>query len=164
MSVPDAKCESAAGVVVADVTSDELDGAALLRQMTFSAAGAAVVFEGRVRDHNHGRTVVGLHYDAYEEMASGVLTDIAHEAMERFEASAIGVRHRTGSLIPGEISLVVATLAPHRAQAFDASRYVVEELKRRVPIWKKEEYVDGTSGWLGGHGARPGARESGADR
>lgn len=149
------------GVVVADVTGATLDGADLVRTLQSRGAGALVVFEGRVRDHNDGRSVVGLHYDAYEEMAGQVLADIAGEAVDRSGVASVAVRHRTGSLVPGEVSLVVGVLAPHRDQAFDAARYVVEELKRRAPIWKKEEYGDGTSIWLDGRPAGSGPAERG---
>lgn len=138
------------GVVAAHVTDRALDGRELVREMRSAADGALVLFEGRVRDENRGRSVIGLHYDAYAEMADRVLGEIAGEAVDRFGASAVGVRHRTGSLVPGEVSLVVAVLAPHRGQAFEASRYMVEELKQRVPIWKKEEYLDGSAEWLDG--------------
>jgi molybdopterin synthase catalytic subunit len=138
------------GVVVAEVTEDELDGADLLRRMGSVSDGAVMVFEGRVRDHNSGRPVVCLHYDAYQEMADEVLHDIACEAIRDTGASAIGVRHRVGSLEPRSVSLVVAVAAAHRRPAYEASSYVLEELKRRLPLWKREEYGDGTSRWLGG--------------
>jgi molybdopterin synthase catalytic subunit len=148
--------------VVVRVTETELDGAGLLRELESTEHGALLLFEGRVRDHNQGRKVIGLHYDAYEEMAEHVLREIALEAVERFTASAVGVHHRTGSLMPGDVSLVVGVLAPHRAQAFDASRYVVEELKQRAPIWKRETYVDGSSHWLGARTAEAPRKETGA--
>lgn len=148
-------------VVVAEVTEQALDGSALLRDLASSSDGAIVLFEGRVRDHNAGREVVALHYEAYAEMAGTVLAEIAREAAERWRASAVGVRHRTGTLVPGDVSLVVAVLAPHRAEAFGASRYVIEELKKRAPIFKREEYRDGTSDWLGGDGDPPAVSEEG---
>ena len=142
--------ESPGGVLVAEVTRDELDGADLLRQLGSQSDGAVLVFEGRVRDHNSGREVVALHYDAYREMADDVLRDIASEALRESGASAIGVRHRVGSLAPPNVSLVVAVAAAHRRHAYEASSYLIEELKRRLPLWKREEYADGTSQWLGG--------------
>ena len=142
--------QSQGGVLVAEVTRDELDGADLLRRLGSQSDGAVLVFEGRVRDHNSGREVVALHYDAYREMADDVLRDIASEALQESGASAIGVRHRVGSLAPPNVSLVVAVAAAHRRPAYAASSYVIEELKRRLPLWKREEYADGTSRWLGG--------------
>lgn len=152
MTVPGSTggAESTGGVLVAEVTQDELDGADLLHRMGSESDGAVLVFEGRVRDHNSGRAVVRLHYDAYREMADDVLRDIASEALLEFGASAIGVRHRVGSLAPPSVSLVVAVAAAHRRPAYEASSYVIEELKRRLPLWKREEYADGTSQWLGG--------------
>ena len=142
--------ESPGGVLVAEVTLDELDGADLLHRMGNESDGAVLVFEGRVRDHNSGRAVVRLHYDSYREMADDVLRDIASEALQESGASAIAVRHRVGSLAPPNVSLVVAVAAAHRRPAYEASSYVIEELKRRLPLWKREEYADGTSQWLGG--------------
>ncbi|MCL7959727.1 MAG: molybdenum cofactor biosynthesis protein MoaE [marine benthic group bacterium] len=142
--------ESPGGVLVAEVTRDELDGADLLRRLGTRSDGAVLVFEGRVRDHNAGREVVALHYDAYREMADDVLREIASEALQESGASAIGVRHRVGSLVPPAVSLVVAVAAAHRRPAYEASSYVIEELKRRLPLWKREEYADGTHRWLGG--------------
>jgi len=138
------------GVLVAEVTQHELDGADLLHRIGSESDGAVLVFEGRVRDHNSGRAVVRLHYDAYREMADDVLRDIASEALQASGASAIAVRHRVGSLVPPSVSLVVAVAAAHRGPAYEASSYVIEELKRRLPLWKREEYADGTSQWLGG--------------
>lgn len=149
------------GVVVAEVTEALLAGADLLPLLGGVADGAVLVFEGRVRDHNEGRPVVCLHYDAYREMADEVLGEIAAEAIRVTGASAIGVRHRVGSLTPPEVSLVVGVSAAHRRPAFEASSYVIEQLKRRLPLWKREEYADGTSRWLGGH-TPPGDRDAGA--
>ena len=142
--------EAIGGVLVAEVTEEELNGSDLLRSMGGVSDGAVILFEGRVRDHNSGRSVVCLHYDAYREMADEVLRDIASEALRVSGASAIGVRHRVGSLRPPSVSLVVAVAAAHRRPAYEASTYVIEELKRRLPLWKREEYADGTSRWLGG--------------
>jgi len=138
------------GVARADITTEPLDGADLLRELGSVADGAVVVFEGRVRAHDGDRRVVRLHYDAYREMAGEVLAEIAQECVDRFDISAVAARHRVGSLAPGEVSLVVAVAGAHRNPAYDASRYVIEELKRRLPVWKKEEYEDGEARWLGG--------------
>jgi molybdopterin synthase catalytic subunit len=142
--------EAIGGVLVAEVTEEELNGSDLLGRIGGVSDGAVILFEGRVRDHNTGRSVVCLHYDAYREMADEVLRDIASEALRVSGASAIGVRHRVGSLRPPSVSLVVAVAAAHRRPAYEASTYVIEELKRRLPLWKREEYADGTSRWLGG--------------
>jgi molybdopterin synthase catalytic subunit len=141
------------GVIVAGITETELSAADLLHDIGTAADGAVVVFEGRVRDHNEGMKVVGLHYDGYPEMADEVLGQIAGEAIEKYEVSTVGVRHRIGNLAPGEVSLVVAVSAGHRGPAYEASRFVIEELKVWLPIWKKEVYADGSTGWLEGQAA-----------
>lgn len=118
------------------------------------AHGAAIVFSGKVRNHNLGRTVEGVSYDAFEPLAVRTLREICREAHSRREergALRIAVVHRLGRLQVGEISVVVAVSSPHRSEAYEASRYIIEELKERVPIWKKEHYIDGDSDWLQGH-------------
>jgi molybdopterin synthase catalytic subunit len=137
-----------AGVVVAEVTVARIEATDLLRDMGSAADGAVLAFEGRVRDHNAGRRVSALHYEAYREMADAVLADIAGEALERFAVTAVGVRHRVGSLKPRTVSLVVVVASRHRAAAYGASLHVINELKRRLPVWKKEEYDDGSGQWL----------------
>ena len=112
--------------------------------------GAVVTFEGRVRIQNQGRSVLRLHYESYDAMAEEVLGEIVTEARERFGAGKIAVQHRSGSLEIGEVSVAIAAAARHRAAAFDAVRYVIEQIKTRLPIWKREEYDDGTSRWLDG--------------
>ncbi|MBT8462139.1 MAG: molybdenum cofactor biosynthesis protein MoaE [Gemmatimonadetes bacterium] len=154
--------KSLAGVLLAEVTDEELRGGDLLRQLGSLSDGAVLVFEGRVRDHNTGRAVVCLHYDAYREMADDVLREIASEALRTTGASVIAVRHRVGSLEPPDVSLLVGVAAAHRGPAYAASTYVIEELKRRLPLWKREEYSDGSSRWLGGH--TPPAAARGAER
>lgn len=131
------------------VVTDVLDPAALLAEVASVRNGAAVLFVGTVREVNEGRAVTGIDYRAYEAMAERELAAIATEAAERFGTRDLVVEHRLGSLALGEASVVVATAHPHRAQAYEASRFVVEELKRRVPIWKREHYVDGTREWVG---------------
>ena len=112
--------------------------------------GAVVTFEGRVRVQNQGRSVRRLHYEAYDAMADEVLREITAEAMDRFGAGEIAVKHRSGTLEIGDVAVAIAASAPHRAAAFDSVRYVIEAIKVRLPIWKREEYDDGTSCWLDG--------------
>ena len=114
------------------------------------ADGAAVLFLGVVRDHADGRPVTGMRYDAYEEMADQVLADIAEEAARRLGTDRLAVVHRTGELAIGEVSVAIAASSPHRAEAFDAARYVIEEIKKRLPVWKKERYADGQESWVEG--------------
>ncbi|HEX6588004.1 MAG TPA: molybdenum cofactor biosynthesis protein MoaE [Longimicrobiales bacterium] len=103
--------------------------------------GAVLLFLGTVRDHNDGRPVERLHYDAYRDMAVRELRAIAEEAAARTGTDRIVVIHRTGTLEIGEASLAVAVSTPHRAEAFDAARFIIEEIKKRVPVWKKEHYA-----------------------
>lgn len=130
------------------IVRSPLDPSALLAEVAASANGASVLFVGTVREINDGRAVEGIEYTAYESMAVRELEAIVGEATSRFETDDIVVEHRIGALAVGDASVVIAVAHPHRAQAYDASRYVIEELKRRVPIWKREAYVDGTREWV----------------
>lgn len=133
-----------------------IDPAALLAEVADRSNGASVLFLGTVRDINDGREVSGIEYRAYQEMAARELEAIVREAADRFDTQYLTVEHRIGRLGLGEISVGIAAAHPHRAAAYDASRYVIEEIKRRVPIWKREAYVDGTREWVNsGLGARP---------
>jgi molybdopterin synthase catalytic subunit len=125
-----------------------LDPSALLAEVAGVANGASIIFVGTVRDVNDGRAVSGIEYTTYETMAARELEAIVAEAASRFGTTDVVVEHRVGRLGLGEASVVIAVAHPHRAQAYDASRFIIEELKRRVPIWKREEYVDGTRAWV----------------
>lgn len=130
-----------------------IDAAALMAEVAQRANGAIVLFVGTVRDMNDGRAVNGMEYTAYQSMAERELSDIAGEAADRFATDDVVVEHRLGVLELGDASVVIAVAHPHRGAAYDASRYVIEQLKQRVPIWKKEQYVDGTREWVfGGSG------------
>ncbi|MFA7329985.1 MAG: molybdenum cofactor biosynthesis protein MoaE [Candidatus Delongbacteria bacterium] len=121
---------------------------ALARDLCHDGAGALVVFEGRVRDENEGRAVLRLDYEAYEVLCLKEGGRILDEARTRFGLlGACGV-HRTGSLELGECAIWVGALAAHRGAAFDACRWIIDELKQRLPIWKREHYRDGTTGWV----------------
>ncbi len=110
--------------------------------------GAVATFRGVVRARGAGRPVVAIEYECYREMAEremmGVVTDVAG----RYDVHAVRVVHRTGRVSAGETSILVTVSAAHRAAAFDALRAIVDELKKRAPIWKKEHYADGASSWL----------------
>lgn len=127
---------------------DPLDPAALLAEVASFANGASIVFVGTVREVNDGRPVGGIEYTAYETMARRELEAIAHEAALQFGTDDVVVEHRIGRLALGEASVVIAVSHPHRAEAYEASRFIIEALKRRVPIWKREEYVDGAREWV----------------
>jgi molybdopterin synthase catalytic subunit len=125
-----------------------LDPSALLAEVASHANGASLLFVGTVRDVSEGRAVTGIEYTTYEAMATRELETIVAEAASRFGTSDVVVEHRVGRLALGEASVVIAVAHPHRAEAYDASRFIIEELKRRVPIWKREEYIDGTREWV----------------
>ncbi|MDQ2972314.1 MAG: molybdenum cofactor biosynthesis protein MoaE [Rhodanobacteraceae bacterium] len=125
-----------------------IDAAALRRGIEGLGIGAAVVFEGRVRDHNDGRIVLGLVYQAYAELAKAEGARIMDEARERFAIERAVCVHRTGELALGELAVWVGVCAAHRDAAFAACRYVIDEVKVRVPIWKREHYADGDAEWL----------------
>jgi molybdopterin synthase catalytic subunit len=114
------------------------------------AAGGTCVFLGTVRDHSDAGRVTRLSYEAWEELATRRLGEVADEMFERWPVRKIALLHRTGDLAVGEASVVVACSAPHRSQAFEACRHGIERLKQDVPIWKKEHFVEGESRWVMG--------------
>lgn len=134
------------------VTTRPIDPCAFLQDVARAEDGAVLLFLGVVRNHNEGRDVDHLEYDAYVPMAEGTLDTIVREASERWDTGGIHVVHRFGRLEIGEVSVAIAVAAPHRGDAYAASRYVIEELKKRVPIWKKEGYLTGETEWLGAGG------------
>ncbi len=107
-----------------------------------------MTFEGWVRSSNEGKRVLQLEYEAYEPLASSEGERILMETMERFSIRQAICRHRTGMLAVGDLAVWVGVTSSHRDSAFDACRYIIDEIKRRVPIWKKEYYDEGTSMWL----------------
>jgi len=125
-----------------------LDPCALLEEVASPSNGASVLFVGTVRDVNDGAEVSGLDYSAYQGMAERELDAIAHEAVRRWGTEEVVVEHRIGTLTLGEASVVIAVAHPHRGEAYDASRYIIEELKKRLPIWKREHYLDGRAEWV----------------
>lgn len=129
-----------------------IDVAALLAEVENTANGATVLFLGQVRDVNEGRAVTGIEYSAYGEMAERELATIAAECAATFGVSHLVAEHRLGTLALGETSIAIVVAHSHRAAAYDASRFVIEEVKRRLPIWKREGYVDGTSEWVNAGG------------
>lgn len=137
-------------MISAAVVTGAIDPSEVLGRVGSDEDGAAILFLGVVRDHADGRAVSGMRYDAYVEMAEPVLHAIAEEASERLGTDRVAVSHRVGELDIGEVSVAIAVSSPHRAEAFDASRYVIEEIKKRLPVWKKEHYVDGSAEWVEG--------------
>jgi molybdopterin synthase catalytic subunit len=130
------------------ILTRELDTAALIDEARSPKHGAISVFIGTVREVNEGRSVSAIEYSAYKAMADAELARILDEAEERFGISALIVEHRVGLLGLGDVSVAVVAAHERRAPALDCTRYVIEELKKRVPIWKLEHYVDGTREWV----------------
>lgn len=125
-----------------------IDTAALLAEVSAPRNGAALLFVGTVREVNEGRRVEALDYAAYEAMAQAELERITAEAAAAFGADDLVVEHRVGLLGLGEVSVAIAVAHPHRGAAFDACRAVIEAIKARVPIWKREHYTDGERSWV----------------
>jgi len=138
------------------VDGDPVDGEDLRRRVASPDCGAVVLFLGTVRRRNRGREVEALAYEAYDAMAVEELGSVGREALERFDVERVAARHRTGELRPGETAVGVAVAAGHRGPAFEAARWIMEELKRRVPLWKRERYADGEDRWLDGEVPAPG--------
>jgi molybdopterin synthase catalytic subunit len=130
------------------IVSHAIDVASLIGDVASHANGATALFLGTVRDVNDGRAVSGMEYTAYDAMALKELGKIACEAAERFGGVTLSIEHRVGVLALGEVSVAIAASHPHRRDALDATRFVIEELKKRVPIWKREHYADGTREWV----------------
>ncbi|HTT55956.1 MAG TPA: molybdenum cofactor biosynthesis protein MoaE [Opitutaceae bacterium] len=137
------------------LSPDPLDPDALRRELLDPQAGGYVSFEGWVRSRNEGREVRSLEYEAYGELAQKEGARVLAEARTRFAVLSIAAVHRVGHLRLGELAVWVGVTAEHRGAAFDACRYVIDELKKRVPIWKKEHYATGESAWMGGEGHPP---------
>lgn len=130
------------------IVEHPIDVPAILERVSRSANGATVLFLGMVRDMNEGRDVTGIEYTAYRSMAERELATIVEEATALADSGDIAVEHRLGQLEVGDCSVAIAVGHPHRGRAFEAARYVIEELKQRVPIWKREHYVDGAREWV----------------
>ena len=130
------------------LSENPIDAATLTRELAQAGAGACATFEGWGRDHNEGRAVLRLGYQAYAPLAKTEGERILEEARKKFAIMDVRCAHRVGTLEIGELAVWVGVSAAHRAAAFDACRYVIDEVKRRVPIWKNEHYADGESGWL----------------
>ena len=122
---------------------ERIDRDALVATLKQPADGAVVVFDGIVRDNTRGRKTLYLDYEAYEEMALAEMRKLAGEAQERFAIDRVRVVHRLGRLEIGESSIVIVVTSAHRGAAFDACRWLIDTLKRTVPVWKKEHFADG---------------------
>ncbi len=135
------------------ISSAPLEELNLKADLQDTAAGALVTFEGWVRDHNEGRLIRQLEYQAYEALASKEGTRVLEEVETRFEIIAARCVHRVGRLNIGDMAIWIGVIAVHRAEAFRACEYIIDQIKLRVPIWKKEFYEEGDSSWVDAPGA-----------
>lgn len=133
------------------LTDNTIDPAQLRAAMCSESAGAFCSYEGWVRAENEGKSVESLHYAGYPAMAPSVAGAIIEEAQHKFHIEAASIVHRTGTLQIGEIAVWVGVTAHHRGDTFLACRYIIDNVKYRLPIWKKETYLDGTSAWIENH-------------
>lgn len=133
------------------VSTDEIDIQTAVNAVTDAAHGAIDTFIGVVRNTHDGKDVTGITYDVHETLAEKTFYDICAEAAAKWPDTRYYVSHYHGELPVGGVSIVIAVSSAHRAESFDACRYVIEEIKKRAPVWKREHYTDGKSDWLPGH-------------
>jgi molybdopterin converting factor subunit 1 len=141
------------------LSSERINTAGLAERIKRAEDGAVVVFEGVVRDNSRGRRTLYLDYEAYEEMARKQLEELAAQALEKFKVRDVAVAHRLGRLQIGETSVAIVVCSAHRAAAFDACRWMIDTLKKTVPIWKKEHFEDGAV-WADGEPFPPEVRRA----
>jgi molybdopterin converting factor subunit 1 len=137
------KDEEARRAADVSLVEKEIDTAAVLRAVKAGEDGAVAVFEGIVRNHSRGRRTLFLEYEAYAPMALAQMEELAETALERFAVREVAMVHRVGRLEIGETSVLIAVASAHRAAAFEACRWLIDTLKKKVPIWKKEHFEDG---------------------
>jgi molybdopterin synthase catalytic subunit len=130
------------------LTNGPIDHYGLTEQVRQAHSGAVVTFLGTVRDLTDGRVTTALDYEAHPALAEKALAEIEAEARRRWPVGELAMVHRLGRLDVGDVSVAIAVSCPHRAEAFEACRYVIERLKERVPIWKKENWADGSGEWV----------------
>ncbi|MXV36649.1 MULTISPECIES: molybdenum cofactor biosynthesis protein MoaE [unclassified Saccharibacter] len=133
------------------IAAQEMDITPLKQALHLAEAGGYCSFEGWVRNHNHGRVVQALEYQVYEALARKEGTAILEDAMARFEISAAAAMHRSGMLDIGDMAVWIGVSAPHREAAFQACRFIIDAIKERLPVWKKEHYIGGEAQWVACH-------------
>ncbi|MCD6025470.1 MAG: molybdopterin-converting factor chain 2 [Fibrobacteria bacterium] len=138
------------------LTSEPIDSAGLRAALENPACGACVAFEGLVRNHNEGRTVLRLEYEAYGALAVKEGEAIVREARAKFRIEEAACVHRTGLLEIGDMAVWVGVASAHRGEAFKACAWIIDTVKQRVPIWKREHYADGTDQWVNCAACAPG--------
>ncbi len=144
------------------LTRDPIQAEALIAAAKHGEDGAVIVFDGIVRNNSRGRQTLYLDYEAYEEMATKQMKELAREAITRLEVRNVAIIHRLGRLQVGETSVLIIVSSAHRRQAYEASRWLIDTLKKTVPIWKKETFADGAV-WADGEPFPPGYAVEGAD-
>ncbi|WPJ96020.1 molybdenum cofactor biosynthesis protein MoaE [Coraliomargarita algicola] len=130
------------------LTDQAIEPTSLRRKLLSLSAGAYCSYEGWVRNHNEGKIVKELHYSGYPQLAPSIANTILKEAKEKFHIEDAAVVHRTGALTTGDIAVWVGVTAHHRGDTFLACRYIIDNVKHRLPIWKKEIYADDTQAWI----------------
>jgi len=135
------------------LTDRQLDATALLAEVASDGCGGTALFLGTVRSSTEDGDVAGIEYSAYPEMAEAEFDHMIAEAKARWPESRIALRHRTGFIKTGEASIAIAVGCPHRSEAFDACRYLIEQTKQRAPVWKKETLISGGQRWVNAAGA-----------
>lgn len=146
------------------ISATTLDGNMLRNELLNESSGALVTFEGWVRNHNEGKAVTALDYEAYEELAVKEGNRVLAEALSRFELNGAVCVHRVGALNIGDMAVWVGVTAAHRGEAFAACQFVIDEIKNRVPIWKREHYADGGREWVNCASAESCAQKSAVER
>lgn len=132
------------------LTREPIEIDAIRRNATHPKAGAVVLFCGDIRNHNQGRSVQAVEFDAYEDMARHQIERVIASARENWPLLKVNVQHRLGLLKVGECSVAIAVSAAHRAEAYEASRFIIDSIKHSAPIWKREHYEDGSTRWIQG--------------
>lgn len=133
------------------ICTEPIDLASVYQALSDPACGAQLVFTGTVRKENEGRSVKAVTYEIFEALALQVLAAIVHEARTKVDSPLrIVIVHRVGTLSVGEVSVAIGVASPHRSESYEVSRFLIEQIKTRVPIWKEEHYIDGGGSWLDG--------------
>lgn len=133
-----------------EITNNPIDTSKIIAAASVQQAGAINVFIGTVRNQTAGKAVTKLEYEAYEPMAVSEIQKVVDSAKAKWSLTGCAVSHRTGTLLPGEVAVVVAVSTPHRKDSFEACQFIIDTLKKTVPIWKKEFFQDGDQ-WVSAH-------------
>ncbi|WP_166831973.1 molybdenum cofactor biosynthesis protein MoaE [Thalassoroseus pseudoceratinae] len=131
-----------------ELTHDPIDITAVTESVRSTQSGAVLVFLGTVREMTGDRQTIALDYDAYPEMATAKMNELEQEAREKWPIDQLAIVHRLGHLELGDVSVIVAVSCPHRGDAFAAGKWLIDTLKVTVPVWKKENWADGTTEWV----------------